>query len=152
MIFKGDVIKEETLLTVLDYLEEILNQYKEKLTKEQYENALSVLREYKTWQREQISAEELYPLIDFNDEREGIFEYAESGMFPMEEEIHIMWELILSVLMTVARVAYEKEGLPYPQSVECIRLEQLNSFYGHILDGKMDMAQLYDYFCKQVCL
>ncbi len=140
------------MLAVLEYLEKILNQYREKITGEQYRNALSVLRKYKTWQREQIFANELYPLIDFNDEGEGIFEYAESGTLSMEEEIHIMWELILSVLMTVARIAYEEEGLPYPQSVECIRLEQLNSFYGHILDGKMDVAQLYDYFCKQVCL
>lgn len=145
-------MEAETLLAVLEYLEKILNQYREKITGEQYRNALSVLRKYKTWQREQIFANELYPLIDFNDEGEGIFEYAESGTLPMEEEIHIMWELILSVPMTVARIAYEEEGLPYPQSVECIRLEQLNSFYGHILDGKMDVAQLYDYFCKQVCL
>lgn len=145
-------MEAETLLAVLEYLEKILNQYREKITGEQYRNALSVLRKYKTWQREQIFANELYPLIDFNDEGEGIFEYAESGTLSMEEEIHIMWELILSVLMTVARIAYEEEGLPYPQSVECIRLEQLNSFYGHILDGKMDVAQLYDYFCKQVCL
>lgn len=152
MTFKGDVMEAEILLAVLEYLEKILNQYREKITEEQYRNTLSVLRKYKTWQREQISADELYSLIDFNDEGEGIFEYAECGTLPVEEEIHIMWELILSVLMTVARIAYEEEGPPYPQSVECIRLEQLNSFYGHILDGGMDVAQLYDYFCRQVCL
>jgi len=61
------------LLAVLEYLEKILNQYREKITGEQYRNALSVLRKYKTWQREQIFANELYPLIDFNDEGEGIF-------------------------------------------------------------------------------
>ncbi len=47
---------------------------------------------------------------------------------------------------------YEEEDLPYQQDLECIQIEQLNSFYGHILDGKMDTVQLYDYFCRQVCL
>ncbi len=145
-------MKAETLLAVLGYLEETLNRYREQITGEQHDNALGVIHKYKAWQKERaLSAGELYALVDCSDGEEGIFEYAECGFLPAEEEIHIMWELTLSVLMTVVRVAYEEEGLPYQQDVGCIRLGELDSFYGHILDGKMDIAQLYDYFCRQVC-
>ena len=153
MTFKGDVIGVETLSAVLGYLEETLDRYREKITGEQYDTALSVIQKFNSWQEGRVfSAEELYTLIICDDEEERIFDYAESGFIPGEEEIHIMWEMVLSVLMTVVRVAFEEEGLPYQQYLECIQIEQLNSFYGHILDGKMDTVQLYDYFCRQVCL
>ena len=98
MTFKGDVIGVETLSAVLGYLEETLDRYREKITGEQYDTALSVIQKFNSWQEGRVfSAEELYTLIICDDEEEGIFDYAESGFIPGEEEIHIMWEMVLSV-------------------------------------------------------
>lgn len=137
--------------SVLNYLCELLKHNRRRLPAEHYATGLSVLEQFRAWQEERkLSAEELYMLIICGD-GDGIFEYAESDVLPGEEEIHIVWEVVLSVLMTVVRLAFEEEGTVCPQDVEIINPDRIGDFYRRIFDGKTSLAQLFDCFCREVC-
>lgn len=82
MTFKGDVIGVETLSAVLGYLEETLDRYREKITGEQYDTALSVIQKFNSWQEGRVfSAEELYTLIICDDEEERILIMRNQDLF-----------------------------------------------------------------------
>lgn len=142
----------ELLSEVLCRLQKILDNYRKKILEEQYMRGTEVLNEFQGWQRGSgLTAADLYELLDCSEESEGLFEYAESDFLPEEEEIHCMWQVLLSALMTVVRIASEQEGAPYQQDIGAIKRNEIEGFYQCILDEKMDTIQLFHYFCEKVC-
>ena len=145
-------MKVEMLGEVLCRLQKILDNYRKEILEEQYVRVTKILNEFQEWQKGGgFTADDLYMLIIYSEEDEGIFEYAESDFLPEDEELRCMWQVLLSALMAVVRIAYEQEGKPCQQDVDAIKLSEVEGFYQCILDDKMDIIQLFHYFCEKVC-
>lgn len=145
-------MKVEMLGEVLCRLQKILDNYRKEILEEQYVRVTKILNEFQEWQKGGgFTADDLYTLIIYSEEDGGLFEYAESDFLPEDEELRCMWQVLLSALMAVVRIAYEQEGKPCQQDVDAIKLSEVEGFYQCILDDKMDIIQLFHYFCEKVC-
>lgn len=147
------MIKEYHLNSVFLYIQQLLTQHKNEITESQYQHSIYVVEQFYSWYcYGSLSADDLYILIGCNDdlETDSIFNYAEYSQEKCET-IYYMWEIILSILMTIVCIAFQKENVKYvPQDIEIINPSKIDNFFRQI-ELNTAPKELLEYFNKEVC-
>ncbi len=136
------------------YIKRIIDEYKNKIEAYQYRHCIYITEQFYNWYcHGLLSADDLYTLIDCKDnlEVDSIFNFAEFYEMGMCEEIHYMWEIILTIFTVIVWIAYQKENRKHiPQDMEAITPVKISDFFNQIEMG-MAPKELFEYFSKEVC-
>lgn len=147
-----EVDMEYKLQPIVSYMQELLDENQKQIKASQYQICVDLLQLFSGWyDLGNQTADDLYSMIDIKEDGEGIFEFAECVDYE-SEEIHNMWQILLSILMTMVAIAYQKEHAEYvPQDIEIINIQKIDSFFSRIEENTSNPKSLFDYFCKEVC-
>ena len=136
------------------YIKRMIDEHKNEIETSQYHYCIYITEQFYNWYcHGLLSADDLYTLIDCNDDLEvdSIFNYAELCEIGTCKEIHYMWETILTIFSVIVYIAYQKENSKYiPQDIEVINPAKINDFFRQIEMGTAP-KELFEYFCKEVC-
>lgn len=148
------MVKEYNLNAAFLYMQQLLTAYKNEIKANQYNHGIYVVEQFYNWYHyNTLSADELYAFIECNDNLEAdcILNYAEYCQIEDCEMIHYMWEIMLSTLMVIVYIAYQRENAKYvPQDIEVINPDKIGDFF-KLIEVRTAPKELFEYFQKEVC-
>lgn len=133
-------------------LRRLLDQYRPMIGENKFKVASNVVLDFEDWYlKGHKTADGLYALVEMSDTGEGIFEYAECWEDNEPEGSHYLWQVVLSVLMAITSIAYDREGVEPQQDIGIIRVEKIEEFLA-LLNNPLDKPkEIFAFYQNVVC-
>lgn len=149
-------MSEYNLNPVLLYTKQLLEQYKNKISENQFQHGIYVIEQFNNWYHLNSSgADDLYILIvgdcESDMDTDCILVYAECGD-DEDEDVYYMWQTLLCIFMAIIYIAYKRENREHvPQDVEAMRFSRIEDFFKLIEENTKTPKELFEYFQEELC-